>query len=207
MSCESLACKTNLTYDSTLPLTKSWSTYIYSLAPKKGNYPPNLEQEETAQWVPNSGNSMLAFQDKTCTYQSRSVPSSSQHFCRWAIFRITSVVWRHHTLFLFRRPAPCGCYLIERPAWGTRLGGSRLAQTLGWFPRPVYMDSADGMAVKNLRYSREFQMIKQSSSELAEDEGTRRANWKILWSCNLHLQRFFLCMVKTGIVFHVAIWH
>ena len=87
--CESLACKTN---NSTLPLTKSWSTYIYSLAPKKGNYPPNLEQEETAQWVPNSGNSILAFQDKTCTYQSRSVPSSSQHFCRWAIFRMTSVV-------------------------------------------------------------------------------------------------------------------
>ena len=71
------------------------ATYIYSLAPKKGNYPPNLEQEKTAQWVPNSGNSMLAFQDKTRTYQSRSVPSSSQHFCRWAIFRMTSVVWRH----------------------------------------------------------------------------------------------------------------
>ena len=46
----------------------------------------------------------------------------------------------------------------------------------GRSPRPVYVDSADGMAVKNLRYSREFQMIKQSSSELAEDEGTHRSH-------------------------------
>ena len=40
-------------------------------------------------------------------------------------------------------------------------------------PPAIVVNSVDGseMVAKDPRYSREFQMIKQSSSELAEEEG------------------------------------